>query len=289
MLYSLEDFLISLESLPLDVQRNLKLLGDLDSRTATSVGSIESEVLDFLKTRGPISAAERTQRLRKLAGLFNDALKHSEDKLNLATQTYDIVDRHIRRLDAAFTKLDEEQMVMPRTVMPGGLAPEMQNLTSRRMDGVRGGSTAATATAANDSFMSESDRGDGTPYKRRKVGGRSAPATAASTSGGGGGAQGRGGGGRRDGGRSTRGNKQSAAAAAAAAEQSVDEFEQYDSEMGELDDSGIIYCHCKRPQFGQMIACDSDDCEIEWFHYECVGLTDSPEGSWYCQACRKRR
>lgn len=26
--------------------------------------------------------------------------------------------------------------------------------------------------------------------------------------------------------------------------------------------------------FGQMIACENDECEIEWFHFECVGLTE---------------
>ena len=53
-----------------------------------------------------------------------------------------------------------------------------------------------------------------------------------------------------------------------------------------------------------MIACDSQSCEREWvghrcgiytlpvtylhlqFHLGCVGLTEVPEGEWYCEDCR---
>lgn len=36
----------------------------------------------------------------------------------------------------------------------------------------------------------------------------------------------------------------------------------------------IRYCLCQRISFGEMIACDNDDCPIEWFHYGCVGITE---------------
>ncbi|KAJ3278901.1 hypothetical protein HK104_001932, partial [Borealophlyctis nickersoniae] len=26
-------------------------------------------------------------------------------------------------------------------------------------------------------------------------------------------------------------------------------------------------------------------CEIEWFHYGCVGLVSPPKGKWYCTSC----
>ena len=33
------------------------------------------------------------------------------------------------------------------------------------------------------------------------------------------------------------------------------------------------YCICNRISFGEMIACDNPKCKIEWFHFECVGIT----------------
>jgi hypothetical protein len=55
-----------------------------------------------------------------------------------------------------------------------------------------------------------------------------------------------------------------------------------------------------------MIACDNSDCELEWvrvmsfivpsihltyhkFHYGCVGLSEPPEGEWFCEDCRLRQ
>lgn len=37
-----------------------------------------------------------------------------------------------------------------------------------------------------------------------------------------------------------------------------------------------------------MIGCDAPDCKIEWFHLNCIGLKESPEGSWYCSQCEPR-
>ncbi|RKP23505.1 hypothetical protein SYNPS1DRAFT_1687, partial [Syncephalis pseudoplumigaleata] len=46
-----------------------------------------------------------------------------------------------------------------------------------------------------------------------------------------------------------------------------------------------LYCMCRQVSYGDMVACDNDDCEFEWFHYECVGLTEPPKGAWYCVSC----
>jgi Histone-lysine N-methyltransferase NSD-like, PHD zinc finger 1/Inhibitor of growth proteins N-terminal histone-binding len=45
------------------------------------------------------------------------------------------------------------------------------------------------------------------------------------------------------------------------------------------------YCYCKQISHGEMIACDNEDCAIEWFHFKCVGLKRQPKGKWYCDEC----
>ncbi len=49
-----------------------------------------------------------------------------------------------------------------------------------------------------------------------------------------------------------------------------------------------LFCICKRRSFGQMIGCDNEKCEIEWFHFECVRLKSKPKGKWYCPNCRPK-
>jgi hypothetical protein len=54
-----------------------------------------------------------------------------------------------------------------------------------------------------------------------------------------------------------------------------------------VDPNEPTYCFCNRVSFGEMVGCDNEDCEIEWFHYDCVGLTEKPpEGTqWFCPQC----
>lgn len=49
------------------------------------------------------------------------------------------------------------------------------------------------------------------------------------------------------------------------------------------------YCVCHQVSYGDMICCDNDACEIEWFHFQCVSLTSKPKGKWFCPNCRGDR
>ena len=49
-----------------------------------------------------------------------------------------------------------------------------------------------------------------------------------------------------------------------------------------------VYCFCQRHSFGEMVGCDNDDCQYEWFHFACVNLTKQPQGTWLCPNCRPK-
>jgi hypothetical protein len=61
--------------------------------------------------------------------------------------------------------------------------------------------------------------------------------------------------------------------------------EQFEGEIDE-DGDGQTYCICHRVSFGEMIGCDGTECEKEWFHLPCVGLSAIPKGRWFCDDCR---
>ncbi|XP_015606745.1 uncharacterized protein LOC107273258 [Cephus cinctus] len=56
----------------------------------------------------------------------------------------------------------------------------------------------------------------------------------------------------------------------------------------ERSDNLYCYCQCPYDEVSEMIACDGEDCRIEWFHFECVGIMVPPKGKWYCPDCRKK-
>lgn len=69
-----------------------------------------------------------------------------------------------------------------------------------------------------------------------------------------------------------------------------------DVEMGGMDDDDDDggdgddrkYCTCRSVSYGNMVACDNEDCEFEWFHWGCVGVTREPMGKWYCEDCKAK-
>lgn len=63
-----------------------------------------------------------------------------------------------------------------------------------------------------------------------------------------------------------------------------------DDILGDADDDEDAgddkkYCLCHNVSYGDMVACDNEDCPYEWFHWTCVGLKSEPNGLWYCPEC----
>ena len=59
------------------------------------------------------------------------------------------------------------------------------------------------------------------------------------------------------------------------------------SDMDRIDPNEPVYCICRQIAYGEMIACDNEECEIEWFHYSCVNLSKQPKNAWFCSTCKK--
>ncbi|EMD93259.1 hypothetical protein COCC4DRAFT_70730 [Bipolaris maydis ATCC 48331] len=81
-------------------------------------------------------------------------------------------------------------------------------------------------------------------------------------------------------------NPTSSAASSVAQEQDYQEAEpEAEAEVeSEEDGDEPRYCYCNEVSYGNMIACDNDDCPREWFHLGCVHLEKPPTGraKWFC-------
>jgi inhibitor of growth protein 3 len=64
-----------------------------------------------------------------------------------------------------------------------------------------------------------------------------------------------------------------------------------DEDMADVDDEeggdDRKYCVCQSVSYGDMVACDNEQCPYEWFHWTCVGLKSEPVGTWICPVCTK--
>jgi hypothetical protein len=81
-------------------------------------------------------------------------------------------------------------------------------------------------------------------------------------------------------------NPPSSAASSVAQEQDYQEAEAEAEPEVESEEDGDEprYCYCNEVSYGNMIACDNDDCPREWFHLACVHLDKPPTGrtKWFC-------
>ena len=70
-----------------------------------------------------------------------------------------------------------------------------------------------------------------------------------------------------------------------------DEGVEKESKKRKIDaDETPRYCICNEPEKGRMVACDNKECPKQWFHFECVGLKESPpeDKKWFCEDCKKQ-
>jgi len=52
-----------------------------------------------------------------------------------------------------------------------------------------------------------------------------------------------------------------------------------------------LWCLCRGPEgLDDMVACDNENCVVQWFHLRCVGLSEAPSASepWLCATCTQK-
>lgn len=104
----LEPFLESIQILPCNLKRNLTLLRELDSKVAGFISSIEQECKEYNDEVSDLQPSEKCRRVDKVLSMYDLAYNLSEDKKQLALQTYNLVDKQIQQLDVELSKFDAE-------------------------------------------------------------------------------------------------------------------------------------------------------------------------------------
>lgn len=66
---------------------------------------------------------------------------------------------------------------------------------------------------------------------------------------------------------------------------SINKVGDPESNDPESNDDDFRYCFCGSSRFNDTVQCCNLDCEIEIFHWKCVGLSGPPDLSWYCRMC----
>eukprot|EP01137_Pigoraptor_chileana_P001193 Opistho-2@38460 len=278
MLY-LEDYLETVETLPQDMQHSLTRMREMDLRGQNILDSIEKKQEAYYATIKKTKPEVRDQTFEAVRQDYAKALEFSEEKMTLVNQTYDQIDRQIRRLDQELklfaseleadnpgltVELEKRSLLLDQKIV---VEEDIRPHKKRK---------ASAAVALDDDAHDVSDKPLKTPKGLKSS--LSAASFADLTGGG-------------DGSASLTASglgRKKKLKVALEDEPPVEPLlavPMPPPEMQAIDPTEPRYCICNQVSFGEMVACDNEDCALEWFHYACVGITEPPKGKWYCEEC----
>eukprot|EP00761_Pharyngomonas_kirbyi_P004862 gb/GECH01004867.1/.p1 GENE.gb/GECH01004867.1/~~gb/GECH01004867.1/.p1 ORF type:complete len:263 (+),score=72.08 gb/GECH01004867.1/:1-789(+) len=246
----LGSFIDSLSNLPADIYRNCMLMRELDVESLSQSKTVQAKIESYL-TENKRENKTETSIMRNM----QKTLDLTDEKVQLAQQTYDKVDYCIRRLDTDLRALEQVlEQNQESTETPDSDKTNKSRVFKTKYKGKGKGGRTSTLKGSKASSRSGNvsnrlkhrERREISAVRRRRFD-RSrdisnVPASAATPS------------------------------------------EMHTGDMP-VDPNEPRYCICNRVSFGQMVACDNTECPREWFHFQCVGLESTPKGKWYCPDC----
>uniref|UniRef100_A0A3P9KPK3 Inhibitor of growth protein n=1 Tax=Oryzias latipes TaxID=8090 RepID=A0A3P9KPK3_ORYLA len=241
-----EDYLECVESLPLDIQRNVSVLREIDSKYQEVLKEVD-EV--FEKYKDEEDAAQRKRLQIQLQRALVSSQELGDEKIHVVTQMTELVENRSRQMDSHSLCLQEscdaERLPVERcSSVQESPAPERaSNRRPRRQRNSE--SRDSSLPSANGSLLDDPLDDPPLPAQREKK---------------------------------SKSSKKKKRKAKQERDTSPVDFA--------IDPNEPTYCLCEQVSYGEMIGCDNEQCPIEWFHFSCVGLTYKPKGKWYCPKCR---
>ncbi|KAG2203477.1 uncharacterized protein EV154DRAFT_511682 [Mucor mucedo] len=265
----LDDYVDTIEAVPLDLQRNFTLMRELDGYAQDLMENVSKEAITLIDNIKHMDPNARLDKLKNLTNILTETLKRGEEKVALAKSTFDAVDRHCNRLDADLVKFEEDQTIGDSriTTLPG-LQPSARSLKD-------GADVRERVTKRLERKEVKGERK--TVNKKRKtkeINGTPPPAAVR-----------------------TQALKETKSLKSLEKEKTKNAYNSNRNGNGTgkpkhivipdmpIDPNEPLYCYCQQISYGEMVACDNTDCEIEWFHLACVDLKTVPKGKWYCSNC----
>ncbi|XP_037551546.1 inhibitor of growth protein 3 [Nematolebias whitei] len=107
MLY-LEDYLEMIEQLPMDLRDRFTEMREMDLQVQNATDQLEQKVTEFFINAKKNKPEWREEQMEVIKKDYYKALEDADEKVQLANQIYDLVDRHLRKLDQELAKFKME-------------------------------------------------------------------------------------------------------------------------------------------------------------------------------------
>jgi hypothetical protein len=273
----LDEFLDQIQPLPGQVKAKLAEMRELDDRAVAFMSEAERAASDAVQ-KAAVKTVAGHDPLKKA---FQDLLSCQSKAADCSTKKMELAESSYRLISETISSLDDKLRAYEAQLKKDGRWPATnKNEAANARKSLTGRSAAVTGAGAPDKHPTA---GSGQNHaknatsavpksrKRDREAERESSKVLGTTNGAG-----------------TTGQTTVADDATPGA------FKQMDEATVVVDDTTLDpneprYCKCNDVSYGEMVACEGKNCPYEWFHYQCVGLTSAPKGSWYCPECKKQR
>jgi len=96
------------ETLPGELRKNFTKMTDKDVMNKDIMVQIDGASDEYLRKVRDLSPTKRKAEMEKIQHMFKKAKELSDEKVNIAVATYEMIDKHIRKLDSDLAKFESE-------------------------------------------------------------------------------------------------------------------------------------------------------------------------------------
>ncbi|KAG5283111.1 hypothetical protein AALO_G00038460 [Alosa alosa] len=269
-----EEYLDLVESLPLDLQRCVSLMREIDAKYQEILQELDET---YEKHRQETDPVQRRRLLHTIQRALIRTQELGDEKIQIAGQMVELVENRTRQVDWHVELFQACQAGSPETNTPVGSTSAVTPVAMTPPAMTSGKPSVDKRREETPSSVDKS--GGGKRSRRQKNGGENRENSNYST----------------DHGdevvvgtpKEKRAKSSSSSSSSKKKKRSKAKQEREASPADlPIDPNEPTYCLCEQVSYGEMIGCDNDECPIEWFHFSCVGLHHKPKGKWYCPKCR---
>lgn len=326
-IFDIDGYLEGLGGLPEHLRKNCTTMHDLGIKNKQVINDIDLASDEYLRKVKQLSPEKRKSEKEKIQKMFNLSKKYADEKVDIAVETYELVDKHIRELDVALAQLEEnirlkdsetdsseEELpqeevkkekkkttkknkitktpthpIPVKSTKHGDQQKKKSDVDVKKKTTIKPETHSKNKPAKIEDIVKKKtkqkvEKYDGEVKKKndeKKTNGKLEDDEKKST--------------------------KSASEEDAKWEELLKKHSKLEEKKGtdkvdndkkrpkKTEESDLLnmavdpneptYCFCRQVSFGDMIGCDNDECLIEWFHFECLGITVLPKGKWYCPDC----
>lgn len=107
-MHYLEDYLELIEQLPVEFRERFTEMREMDLQVQNAIDTLDMKVKEFLSNGSTATNEWKEENYKNLKEEYTKAVEDAEEKVNISTQIYDLVDRHLRKLDQELSKFKME-------------------------------------------------------------------------------------------------------------------------------------------------------------------------------------